>query len=162
MISEIYMLRKLWSIRNLRVNPSGLFCLLFPIVLSQSLLLIVLRYPNYGPAAHGTDLSLQEPASKALLMKYMLTVGYLHYGLPWELLKLFQADTAVIVFGGILIEDIGLKEGHVGLHDFLSLDVVKFLIGLVMLPVPVLGDEVANDRETEKGQCDSDQDWDTQ
>ena len=91
-------------------------------------------------------------------MKYVLAVRDLHDRLPRQLIELLQTDAAVVVFRCCGIEHIGLQQGHVGLHDFLSLDVIQVFIGILVLSVEVLGDKVAEDRETEEGQGDGDQD----
>ena len=91
-------------------------------------------------------------------MKYVLAVRDLHYRLPRQLIELLQTDAAVIVFCCCGIEHIGLQQGHVGLNDFLSLDVIQVFIGILVLSVEVLGYKVAEDRKAEEGQGDGDQD----
>lgn len=142
--------------RLVRVVAVSFLCFLLVVIMLYRRVitfgaLIVLWDADYGPAAHRTNLGLEEPAPKALLVEDMLAVGDLHQGLLGGELKLFQADAAIVVFGVLCIVHIGLQQSHVSLHDGLSLNFVQFIVLIVIRSIEMLVHHDANDREAEEG-----------
>ncbi len=71
--------------------------------------MVVCWHSDDGPAAHGTNLDLEEPAAEAGLMEDVLTVGDLHegVGIVGRFIEGLQADTTVMVLGGLRVEHVG-------------------------------------------------------
>ena len=117
-------------------------------------LVVMCGHPDDRPAAHRTDLDLEEPSAEARLMKHVLAIRDLHDLLAGCLIEGLQADAAVEVLGLLGVEVVLQEHVHVGLHDFLSLHLIDVLVGLVVGSVPVLVDDVAEDGQAKEGDYD--------